>query len=49
MGWADSDMGGFDWEKQNGRPCLPSMMLHPVKDTQPTKPDHKTVFELFAG
>ncbi|KAG6081446.1 hypothetical protein E4U30_001827 [Claviceps sp. LM220 group G6] len=49
MGWPDTDMGGPSWEKQHGRPCLPSVMLHPIKDSMPTKPDHKTEFDLLIG
>lgn len=49
MGWPDTDIGGYDWEKKNGRPCLPPIMLHPVKNTKPTKKDHKTGFELAMG
>ncbi|KAL7799066.1 hypothetical protein V8C37DRAFT_366434 [Trichoderma ceciliae] len=49
MGWIDTGIGGDEWEQQNGRPCLPSILLHPVKDTKATKDDHKTGFELFYG
>jgi hypothetical protein len=49
MGWVDTGIGGDEWEKQNGRPCLPSILLHPVKDTKATKEGHKTGFELFYG
>ncbi|KAK5987217.1 hypothetical protein PT974_11341 [Cladobotryum mycophilum] len=49
MGWVDTGVGGDDWEQRNGRPCLPSIMLHPVKDTKATKADHKTGFELAYG
>ncbi|PTB69771.1 hypothetical protein BBK36DRAFT_1188433 [Trichoderma citrinoviride] len=49
MGWIDTGMGGEAWEKEHGRPCLPSILLHPVKDTKPTKEGHKTGFELFYG
>ncbi|OTA03650.1 hypothetical protein A9Z42_0041330 [Trichoderma parareesei] len=49
MGWVDTDIGGEAWEKEHGRPCLPSILLHPVKDTKPTKEGHKTGFELFYG
>lgn len=49
MGWADTGIGGPQWEQQNGRPCLPSVMLHPVKDTEPTQNDHATGFELAYG
>ncbi|RFU72785.1 major facilitator superfamily transporter [Trichoderma arundinaceum] len=49
MGWIDTGIGGEEWEQQNGRPCLPSILLHPVKDTKATKEGHKTGFELFYG
>ena len=49
MGWVDTGMGGNDWEKKHGRPCLPSIMLHPIKNTMPTKSDYKTGFELAFG
>ncbi|KAM0458996.1 hypothetical protein ACHAO4_002386 [Trichoderma viride] len=49
MGWIDTGMGGQEWEQQHGRPCLPSILLHPVKDTKATKEGHKTGFELFYG
>ncbi|RCI08972.1 hypothetical protein L249_5037 [Ophiocordyceps polyrhachis-furcata BCC 54312] len=49
MGWPDTGMGGPAWEEQHGRPCLPSVMLHQVKDTEPTKPDHQTGFDLAYG
>ncbi|KOS20115.1 hypothetical protein ESCO_006146 [Escovopsis weberi] len=49
MGWVDTEMGGHEWEKSHGRPCLPSIMLHPVKDTEPTKEGHKTEFGLHFG
>ncbi|KAG6020222.1 hypothetical protein E4U41_002916 [Claviceps citrina] len=49
MGWPDTGIGGPSWEKKKGRTCLPSVMLHPVKDTVPTKPDYRSVYELFVG
>ncbi|KAJ3481394.1 hypothetical protein NLG97_g7830 [Lecanicillium saksenae] len=49
MGWEDTGMGGANWEQYNGRPCLPSIMLHPVKDSEPTKRGHATGFELAYG
>ncbi|KJZ79597.1 hypothetical protein HIM_01066 [Hirsutella minnesotensis 3608] len=49
MGWYDTGIGGPAWEQQQGRPCLPSVMLHQVKDTQPTQPNHQTKFELAFG
>ncbi|KAM3510484.1 hypothetical protein MY11210_005886 [Beauveria gryllotalpidicola] len=49
MGWEDTEIGGAKWEQYNGRPCLPSMMLHPVKDSEPTKQGHATGFDLGYG
>ena len=49
MGWIDTDIGGKRWEQKNGRPCLPSIMLHPVKDSEPTEKGHETGFELAYG
>lgn len=49
MGWMDTGMGGSLWEQKHGRPCLPPVMLHHVKNTEPTKEDHKTGFDLAYG
>ncbi|KAM3494821.1 hypothetical protein MY3957_001952 [Beauveria namnaoensis] len=49
MGWEDTGIGGAKWEQDNGRPCLPSIMLHPVKDPEPTKKGHATGFNLGYG
>ncbi|KAK2592679.1 hypothetical protein QQS21_009609 [Conoideocrella luteorostrata] len=49
MGWPDTGLGGFDWENQHGRPCLPSVMLHPIKKTEPTHADYKSGFQLDVG
>ncbi|KAH8911993.1 hypothetical protein BR93DRAFT_43655 [Coniochaeta sp. PMI_546] len=35
MGYEDNGIGGEEWEKEHGRPCLPAMFLHPVKDVKP--------------
>lgn len=37
MGYEDAGVGGAEWEEQHGRPCLPAMFLHPVKDDRPTR------------
>lgn len=49
MGWADTGLGGASWERYNGRPCLPSIMLHPIKDSEPTEKGHETGFDLGYG
>jgi hypothetical protein len=35
MGYEDNGIGGEEWEEEHGRPCLPAMFLHPVKDVKP--------------
>jgi hypothetical protein len=49
MGYPDTSMGGSRWESQHGRPCLPPLMLHPIKDVKPTKDDFETQFDLAFG
>lgn len=49
MGWTDTGIGGKRWEQSHGRPCLPSVMLHQIKNTKPTKKGHKTGFDLVYG
>ncbi|KAJ0162687.1 hypothetical protein CTA2_4176 [Colletotrichum tanaceti] len=49
MGYIDTDIGGHDWELANGRPCLPPMILHPIKDVSPTGPGFATKFDLSYG
>ncbi|KAG6013731.1 hypothetical protein E4U43_007139 [Claviceps pusilla] len=49
MGWFDTNIGGPSWEKEHGRPCLPSVMLHPVKDSKPTKPGHISRYDIMTG
>ena len=46
MGWEDTDVGGEDWEDTHGRPCLPPMMIHPIKDVVPTEPGYKSESKL---
>lgn len=36
MGYEDTGIGGSEWEEKHGRPCLPTMLLHPIKDVEPT-------------
>lgn len=38
MGYEDTGIGGAKWEAENGRPCLPAMIMHPIKDVRPTAP-----------
>ncbi|KAM5352332.1 hypothetical protein ACJ41O_005055 [Fusarium nematophilum] len=49
MGWQDTGLGGREWEEKHGRPCLPPIMLHQVKNTEPTQDGHETTFELAYG
>ncbi|TDZ75124.1 hypothetical protein CTRI78_v000184 [Colletotrichum trifolii] len=49
MGYIDTDVGGRDWEVDHGRPCLPPMILHPIKEVEPTEPGYATKFELNYG
>ena len=46
MGYEDTGIGGPKWEEVHGRPCLPAMFLHPVKDVQPTDPGHSSKSSL---
>lgn len=46
MGYQDAGIGGRDWEKQNGRACLPPMFLHPIKDVMPTWPGYTSTSDL---
>lgn len=46
MGWEDTAVGGKLWEDDHGRPCLPPMLLHPVKDIEPTEPGYKSESNL---
>ncbi|KAH6845137.1 hypothetical protein B0I37DRAFT_177266 [Chaetomium sp. MPI-CAGE-AT-0009] len=42
MGYEDTEIGGDEWEAKHGRPCLPSMILHPIKEIKPTKKGYAT-------
>ncbi|KAI9643771.1 hypothetical protein NHQ30_007120 [Ciborinia camelliae] len=46
MGWEDYGIGGIEWEKLHGRPCLPPLLLHPVKNTENTKPGYATKYDF---
>ncbi|KAJ9156474.1 Major facilitator superfamily transporter [Pleurostoma richardsiae] len=41
-GYEDTDIGGHDWETEHGRPCLPTMFLHPIKEIKPTEPGYSS-------
>lgn len=46
MGWEDTGIGGPDWEGLYGRPCLPPMILHPIKDVVETEAGHTSESKL---
>lgn len=46
MGYEDAGIGGKNWEAANGRPCLPPMFLHPIKDVMPTWPGYSSSSDL---
>lgn len=46
LGYSDAGIGGKVWEKQNGRPCLQAMLLHPIKDVMPTWPGYTSTSDL---
>ncbi len=46
LGYEDTGIGGKVWEEAHGRPCLPALFLHPVKDVRPTSPGHMSRSEL---
>ncbi|KAK0616016.1 hypothetical protein B0T17DRAFT_619589 [Bombardia bombarda] len=49
MGYEDTGVGGAEWEKIHGRPCLPTMLLHPIKDVRPTAPGTSSESKLPYG
>lgn len=46
MGYEDTGIGGPEWEAHNGRTCLPSMILHPIKEVKPTEKGYFTDSKL---
>ncbi len=46
LGYEDTGIGGGEWEEAHGRPCLPAMFLHPVKNVKPTHPGYASRSEL---
>ncbi|AEO56038.1 hypothetical protein MYCTH_2300488 [Thermothelomyces thermophilus ATCC 42464] len=46
MGYEDTAIGGPEWEAEHGRPCLPTMILHPVKEIKPTEKGFATDVRL---
>ncbi|KAI1325125.1 hypothetical protein F5Y16DRAFT_378897 [Xylariaceae sp. FL0255] len=49
MGYEDTKYGGEEWEEYHGRPCLPPMLLHPVKDVAPTENGYESESRLPFG
>jgi hypothetical protein len=49
MGYEDWDMGGPEWEAIHGRPCLPPIMMHPIKDVNVTEPGFRSHYDLGFG
>ncbi|KAK4462049.1 hypothetical protein QBC42DRAFT_338632 [Cladorrhinum samala] len=46
IGYEDTAIGGEEWEAQHGRTCLPSMILHPIKEVKPTEKGYSTDSKL---
>ncbi|PQE19195.1 major facilitator superfamily transporter protein [Rutstroemia sp. NJR-2017a BBW] len=46
MGWEDHGIGGPEWEKVHGRPCLPPLLLHPIKNSDKVNPGHETKYDF---
>lgn len=46
MGYEDTAIGGPEWEAEHGRPCLPTMILHPIKEIKPTEKGYTTESRL---
>ncbi|KAL1836020.1 hypothetical protein VTJ49DRAFT_5685 [Mycothermus thermophilus] len=46
MGYEDTGIGGAEWEAKHGRTCLPTMVLHPIKDITPTEKGYKSESKL---
>lgn len=49
MGYEDTKMGGEDWEEVYGRPCLPPILMHPIKDVAPTEFGYESESRLPFG
>lgn len=46
VGYEDTGIGGPEWEADHGRTCLPSMVLHPIKEIKPTEKGYATDSKL---
>ena len=49
MGYEDAGIGGTEWERTHGRPCLPAMFLHPLKNVRPTPKGYTSESRLPFG
>ncbi|KAJ8118191.1 hypothetical protein ONZ43_g4042 [Nemania bipapillata] len=49
MGYEDTKIGGEEWEEIHGRPCLPPMLMHPIKDVAPTESGYESESRLPFG
>ncbi|KAK4217162.1 hypothetical protein QBC37DRAFT_63327 [Rhypophila decipiens] len=46
MGYEDTGFGGDEWERVHGRPCLPALMFHPIKDVRERGPGYESKSDL---
>ncbi|KAJ3573655.1 hypothetical protein NPX13_g4616 [Xylaria arbuscula] len=49
MGYEDTKIGGEEWEEIHGRPCLPPILVHPIKDVAPTESGYQSESRLPFG
>jgi hypothetical protein len=49
LGYEDTGIGGSEWEERHGRPCLPPMLLHPIKNVRETMAGFRTDYRLEYG
>ncbi|KAI1432110.1 hypothetical protein GGR50DRAFT_628395 [Xylaria sp. CBS 124048] len=49
MGYEDTKLGGEEWEDIHGRTCLPSILMHPIKDVAPTEAGYESESRLPFG
>ncbi|KAI1350868.1 hypothetical protein F5Y01DRAFT_137491 [Xylaria sp. FL0043] len=49
MGYEDTKIGGEEWEEIHGRPCLPPILMHPIKDVAPTESGYESESRLPFG
>ncbi|TAQ86012.1 hypothetical protein B7494_g5679 [Chlorociboria aeruginascens] len=40
LGWESGGVGGVEYEKTHGRPCLPPLLLHPIRDVVKPAPEY---------